>query len=182
MRHRRVIASPTAGFYGWEGVGCCVGTCDHVWHYAHAPARLFPDLERSAREMQDFGTGWEDSGLVRFRGETAGDTYATDGQSGVVLRCYREHQMSPDDAFLKRNWPKIKKATEYLLEPRQGPRRRPEGRPAEHAGHGVLRPQFGDDVVSYLAALRAAEEMAREVGDDAFAKKVRPIFDSGSAR
>ena len=102
-------------FYGWEGVGCCVGTCDHVWHYAHAAARLFPELERSAREMQDFGTGWEDSGLVRFRGETAGDTYATDGQSGVVLRSYREHQMSTDDGFLQRNWPKIKKATEYLL-------------------------------------------------------------------
>ena len=38
-------------FYGWEGVGCCEGTCGHVWQYAHAVARLFPDLERHhARE------------------------------------------------------------------------------------------------------------------------------------
>src|SRR5207247_6965417 len=41
-------------FYGWEGVGCCAGTCTHVWHYAHAPARLFPELERSARERVDY--------------------------------------------------------------------------------------------------------------------------------
>ena len=36
-------------FYGWEGVGCCEGTCGHVWQYAHAVARLFPDLERMTR-------------------------------------------------------------------------------------------------------------------------------------
>ncbi len=168
-------------FYGWEGVGCCVGTCTHVWHYAHAAARLFPELERSAREMQDFGTAWEDSGLVRFRGETAGDTYATDGQCGVVLRCYREHQMSADDAFLKRNWPKIKKAMEYLI-----------SHDTDH--DGVLKDAqpntldtayYGPNSAMtslYLAALRAAEEMAHEIGDDEFAKKVRPIFESGSAK
>jgi non-lysosomal glucosylceramidase len=168
-------------FYGWEGVGCCVGTCTHVWHYAHAPARLFPDLERSAREMQDFGPGWEASGLVRFRGATNPDQYATDGQAGVVLRCYREHQMSPDGAFLKRNWPKIKKAMEYLM-----------SHDADH--DGVLKDAqpntldtayYGPNSAMsslYLAALRAAEEMARETGDEAFAKRVRPIFDSGSAK
>lgn len=31
-------------FWGWEGVGCCHGTCGHVWQYAHAMARLFPEL------------------------------------------------------------------------------------------------------------------------------------------
>ena len=116
-----------------------------------------------------------------FRGETSGDRYATDGQSGVVLRCYREHQMSPDDAFLKRNWPKIKKATEYLL-----------GHDADH--DGVLKDAqpntldtayFGPNSAMsslYLAALRAAEEMAREIGDEAFAKKLRPTFESGGKK
>ena len=35
-------------FWAWEGVGCCEGTCTHVWNYEHAAARLFPELERSA--------------------------------------------------------------------------------------------------------------------------------------
>ena len=57
-------------FYGWEGVGCCEGTCTHVWHYAHAVARLFPQLERSAREMADFGVAFDaETGLIGFRGE-----------------------------------------------------------------------------------------------------------------
>ena len=30
--------------------------------------------------------------------------------------------------------------------PRRGPRRRSQGRPAEHAGHGLFRPQFGHDI------------------------------------
>ncbi len=33
----------------------------------------------------------------------------------------------------------------------------------------------------YLGALRAAEEMARAVGDDAFAAECRDLFDRGSA-
>ncbi|MEK7995634.1 MAG: GH116 family glycosyl hydrolase, partial [Planctomycetota bacterium] len=100
-------------FWAWEGVGCCTGTCTHVWNYAHAPARLFPELERSAREMQDLGEGFESgTGLVGFRSNRA---YAADGQCGTVLKAYREHQMSPDDAFLKRNWPAIKKVLEFSI-------------------------------------------------------------------
>ncbi len=168
-------------FYGWEGVGCCVGTCTHVWHYAHAPSRLFPELERSAREMQDFGTAWQESGLVRFRGETAGDNYATDGQSGVVLRCYREHRMSADDGFLKRNWTKIKKATQYLI----GHDKDHDGVLTDAQPNTLDTAYYGPNSAMtslYLAALRAAEEMAREIGDDDFAKTVRPLFDSGSAK
>lgn len=85
-------------FYGWEGVGCCEGTCTHVWHYAQAVARLFPELERDLRERTDFGLAFhDDSGVINFRGE--GESLATDGQAGCVLRSYREHLMSADDAF-----------------------------------------------------------------------------------
>ncbi|HVK02102.1 MAG TPA: GH116 family glycosyl-hydrolase, partial [Armatimonadaceae bacterium] len=54
----------------WEGVGCCTGNCGHVFNYAQAPARLFPELERSVRTMQDFapGRGLSESGAIGFRG------------------------------------------------------------------------------------------------------------------
>ena len=81
-------------------------------------ARLFPELERSVREMQDFapGVGFiPETGEIRFRGEGWG-LWAGDSQGGYILKAYREHQMSPDNAFLKRNWPNIKRAVQFLIE------------------------------------------------------------------
>ncbi|TKJ35439.1 MAG: hypothetical protein CEE38_14790 [Planctomycetes bacterium B3_Pla] len=164
-------------FWGWEGVGCCSGTCTHVWNYAHAPARLFPELERSARQMQDFGEGFDtESGLVGFRSNRA---YAADGQCGTVLKAYREHQMSADNAFLKRNWPRIKKTLEFSI----GRDGNDDGL-IEDSQHNTFDINFqGPNTFVgslYLAALRAGEEMAKEMGDDSFAKRCRKIFASGS--
>src|SRR6185295_12232515 len=78
-------------FWAWEGVGCCEGTCTHVWNYAHAAARLFPEIERNLREIQDLGVALHPDGLVGFRGQRNG-AYAADGQAGTVLKCYREHR------------------------------------------------------------------------------------------
>ena len=164
-------------FWAWEGVGCCAGTCTHVWNYAHAPARLFPELERSAREMQDFGEGFHpDSGLVGFRSNHA---YAADGQCGTVLKAYREHLCSVDDAFLRRTWPRIKKTLEFSI----GQDGNEDGL-IEASQHNTFDINFeGPNTFVgslYLAALRAGEEMAREMGDEAFAERCKRIFESGS--
>ena len=164
-------------FWAWEGVGCCAGTCTHVWNYAHAPARLFPELERSAREMQDFGEGFDtETGLVGFRSNRA---YAADGQCGTVLKAYREHLMSADNTFLERNWPRIKETLEYSI----GRDGNDDGL-IEDSQHNTFDINFeGPNTFVgslYLAALRAGEEMAKEMGDEAFAGRCRRIFASGS--
>ncbi len=167
----------TGRFWGWEGVGCCEGTCTHVWHYAHAVARLFPDLERDLRKRTDFGTAQDPrTGVINHRGDGAG--LAVDGQAGCILRAYREHQMSRDGALLKELWPRIKLAMQCLIHMDKG-----EGL-VEGAQHNTLdQPWFGKVAwlsSLYLAALRACEEMAHEVGDAEFARTVRAIFARGS--
>ena len=124
-------------FYGWEGVGCCEGTCGHVWQYAHAVARLFPDLERMTREKVDFGLALQPDGAIHFRGEF-NDIPAIDAQAGTILRALREHQMSADSEFLKRNWPQHPSGRRVA--DRQGRQRRRPHReqPAQHARHGLV--------------------------------------------
>jgi uncharacterized protein (DUF608 family) len=167
-------------FWAYEGVVCCEGTCTHVWNYAHAQARLFPELSRSVRELQDFnpedGGGFHpDTGLVGFR---SNDAYAADGQCGTILKAYREHQMSADKAFLERNWPKIKKALEFSISQDGN-----DDGLIENSQHNTYDINFeGPNTMVgslYLAALRAGEEMAKEMGDTAFAERVRKIFESG---
>ncbi len=101
-------------FYAWEGVGCCHGTCTHVYQYAHAMSRIFPELERDERERVDLGIGYEETtGMIRIRGEKTGPSI--DGQAGTILRIYREYLMSPDGGILKDHWEKIKKAVEFVM-------------------------------------------------------------------
>jgi len=163
-------------FYAWEGVGCCEGTCTHVWNYEHACARLFPELSRSTRLMQDLGAGFDAAtGLVGFRGNRA---YAADGQCGTVLKVYREHLMSADRKFLEEAWPKAKKAIEFLI---------------GHDGQGIIEDTqhntydinfYGPNTFVgslYLAALRAAQEMATLAGDGDAAARYKGIREKGAA-
>jgi len=164
-------------YYGWEGVGCCAGTCGHVYHYAHAAARLFPELERDVRERVDFGLAQMPDGAIRFRGEF-NKIPAVDGQAGTILRALREHQMSKDAGFLQRNWPKIKLATQWLI-----------AKDANNDGliesnqHNTLDSDWYGKVAwlsgLYLAALLGAAEMADETGDADFARQCREIFETG---
>lgn len=163
-------------FWAWEGVVCCAGTCTHVWNYEHAMARLWPELEVNIREKQDFGEGFHENGLVGFRSDNA---YAADGQCGTVLKAYREHTMQKDGEFLKRNWPRIKKAMQYSIS--HDPDKDGIIADSQHNTYDINFEGPNTFVGAlYLAALRAAEEMAKEMGDDAFAIECRTIFEQGS--
>jgi non-lysosomal glucosylceramidase len=186
MLNTSVLATSTSfrfkngRFYGWEGVGCCDGTCGHVWYYGHAMARLFPDLERDIRERVDFGLAQRPDGSIIFRAER-GDTGAFDAQAGYVLRALREHQMSSDDTFLKRIWQGVKRATEWLIAQDIN-----DDGLVENGQHHTLDTEWYGPVAwlcgLYLAALQAAAGMAREMGDPAFEKRCSTIYQAGKKR
>ena len=176
-------------FYSMEGIGFCLGTCGHVWNYSQSPSRLFPELERSVRIMQDFNPeyAFNKDGRINFRGYRHDSDsfnvwgYIPDAQSGYVLKAYREHLMSADNEYLDSLWPRIKLATQYLME--RDARHGPLNGILEDLQHLTDSLGWGPNTFTgslYLAALRAAEEMATLQGDDEFAKTCRGLFETGS--
>ena len=168
-------------FYGYEGVYCCHGTCTHVWAYVQAVARLFPELERRLRERVDYNPeiGFDsESGRIGHRGElTRSD--AVDGHSGIILRTYREHQMSEDKSFLRRNYDKMKKAMSYLINTYDSD----EDGILTGGQHNTLDARWYGKItwlsLYYGAALRAAGEMADEMGDKEYGRYVRTLAGRG---
>jgi hypothetical protein len=151
-----------------------------VWHYAQALARLFPEVERDQRERVDFGLALTEDGVIQFRGEDS-RVFAADGQAGRILGLYREHQTSPDGAFLKRLWPKVKRALERLMQAdpkRDGLLRGPLHNTLDADWFGTVPWLCG----LYHAALRAGEAMATETGDTEFAKKCQAILARAAKR
>jgi len=165
-------------FWGWEGVRCCPGTCSHVWQYAQAVGRVFPELERITREKVDYGLAFHEDGRIDYRGEFA-RREAIDGQCGTILRVLREHQMSADDAFLRRIWPRVRRSIEYLIA-QDGD----DNGVLEGAQYNTLDAAWYGPIswISslYLAALRAGAAMAREMDDAAFAGRCETLVDRGS--
>lgn len=165
-------------FWGWEGVGCCQGTCTHVWHYEQTMGRIFPELDIVLREKTDFNPedSYKGDGVIEYRGKGTGA--AMDGQAGIILRSLRDHQMSPDSEFLKRNWTKIKNALEWIIA-QDGT----EDGVIKKNQHNTLDAEWFGDVAwlsgLYLAALRAGEVMAIEMGDRDFEAKCHRILEAG---
>ena len=163
----------TGRFWGWEGVGCCEGTCTHVYHYAQAIGRIFPELERYTREHVDFGAALHPDGIIGYRGEGTGP--AVDGQCGRILGAYREHQMSTNGAFLHRIWPSVRRAMEYLIRHDANGDGLLDG-PQDNTLDGTWYGKIPWISSLYAAALCACEEMAADVGDAAFSAACRQKF------
>lgn len=192
-----VIRSPTClrladgTFLAWEGCfpqrGCCEGNCTHVWNYAQTLAFLFPELERSMRRIE-FLTETDDKGEMAFRTmQIFGDEKwqmipAADGQMGTILRLYRDWKLCGDDAFLEELWPKAQKALTFAFTY------------WDRDGDGMLESQqhntydiefYGPNSLTnslFYAALKAAAEMARYLGDEAFAKRCLTKWEQGAVK
>ena len=190
LRHIGVVFRTANGdVYGWEGSnGCCDPTCTHVWGYVQNAARLFPELERDMRRIDFKHQQGPDGGVnnrtaVPSPPRPTGERPFTDGHCSCILKAYREALNSPGDAWLNEYWPHAKRAVEYLIGRDAATS---DGKPNglleddqwntyDEALHGVTS-FIG---TYYLAALRAGEQWAKRMGDQAFADRCHAIFLEG---
>ncbi len=179
--------------YGFEGccgtIGCCVGTCTHVWNYAQALPYLFPALERSIRENEFRYSVRDEDGHMRFRMKLPRDKLpghnfhaAVDGQLGSILKLYREWLLCGNDDWLREQWDAAKKALEYAWNEWDSDR---DGI-IDGLHHNTYDIEFiGAEPLAnsfYLAALKAAAKIAAYLGEQHKAEEYEKIFRSGSAK
>jgi non-lysosomal glucosylceramidase len=207
MRSPTCFWAEDGKFYGFEGSlgastgmslgtfgGSCPLNCTHVWNYEQALSRLFPQLERTMRET-DLEHVQAPEGYVphrtvlplylpQFWDEPIGGPTnpALDGMLGTVLKVYREARQGAGREWLERMWPRVKKLMLHIEEH------------WDSDGDGVLEGEQPNtyDIAFYgpnmfigsmwLAALRAAEEMAEIQDDKAAAQRWRALFDRGNVR
>ncbi|RPI28022.1 MAG: hypothetical protein EHM61_06500 [Acidobacteria bacterium] len=191
LRTQTCFRLPGGHLFGFEGSsnkrGCCHGSCTHVWNYEQATAFLFGELSLSMRVIE-FAHATNDEGLMSFRvnlplsrAQEFGKA-AADGQMGCIMKMYRDWQLSGRDGLLKQLWPRVRKAVEFCWV--EGGWDADRDGLMEGCQHNTMdveyygpNPQMGG---WYLGALRAAEEMARHVGDKEFAGVCHSLFEKGS--
>ena len=178
-------------FYTMEGVYLGYGTCTHVFHYEQALGRVFPSLARQLRTQTDYGSAFQENGIISYRAELDqgkhldyydGSGYAVDGQAGTILRAYREHTTSEDNKYLNKYWPKIKKSIEFMIQHDAGKKGKPDGILEGGQYNTLDRMWYGKIAWTssmYNAAVQAGAMMANEMGDKSFAKKCEKIVKSG---
>jgi non-lysosomal glucosylceramidase len=189
LRTNTAFLTADGEFHGFEGCndkqGCCHGSCTHVWNYEQATAFVFPRLAHSLRESE-FLRNTEERGLMGFRsylpdGRKIWDRAAADGQMGCLMKLYRDWQFSGDTDWLKKLWPQAKRALEFAWVP--GGWDADRDGVSEGVQHNTYDVEFyGPNPLTsvwYLGALRAGEEMARALDDEASAKEYRRLFENG---
>lgn len=176
LKSPTVLRQTDGRLWAWEGccdeVGCCHGSCTHVWNYAQALPHLFPDLERSLRQTE-FHENQDASGHQAFRASlpirpTTHDFHAAaDGQLGGIMKVYREWRISGDTTWLHALWPKVKQSLDYCIETWDPVHKGV----LEEPHHNTYDIEFwGPDGMCtsfYLGALQAAIAMAGAVGEEA---------------
>jgi uncharacterized protein (DUF608 family) len=173
-----VLREENGNLWGWEGCfpdnGCCEGSCTHVWNYAQAFPHLYPQLERTLRELE-LVRSMDERGHINFRGAIPEGPVdhswhaASDGQLGGMMKIYRDWNISGDTGWLKKIYPLMKRSLDYCI----------GAWDPDHRG-GLFEPHhntydiefWGPDGMCtsiYVGALSAMAQMARAIGreDDA---------------
>lgn len=197
LKSSTVARLPDGTLYGFEGVhareGSCEGSCTHVWNYEQATAFLFPSLARSMRNI-DYEYCQFDNGKMAFRMYLPPErttrqnlhVSAADGQMGGIMKTYREWKISGDTAWLREIWPQVRKALEYAWsEDNECAWDADKDGVMEGRQHHTLDMElFGPNAWLtglYLAALKAAAEMAEALGEADAAAEYRELFERGAA-
>ena len=186
-----VLGASTVMWSGSSG-GSCPLNCTHVWNYAQALAAAFPELERSMRETEleimQAPDGYRPDRVIaptylrQLWGEPIGgpDQPALDGMLGTILKAYREYRGGAGIDWLRRYWPNLTRLLRHV------------DRTWNVDGTGMLsgvQPSTHDiDLTGrnpfmgtlWLAALRAAEEMALLVDDADAGATYRATFSQAS--
>jgi non-lysosomal glucosylceramidase len=174
-----------------SGEGSCEGSCTHVWNYKQALAWLFPALERTLRETEFAYNQLPNGGLTFRQRLPLGSGFdvigpCADGHFGATIKAYREWRNSGDDAWLGRYWPSIKRSIEYAWSA-DNPNRWDPGKTGVLWGkqhHTLDMELFGPNswlTSMYLAALKAAAEMAEAMGEKDFAAECEALAKKGGA-
>ena len=184
--------------YGWEGahvdVGCCEGSCTHVWNYQQTVPFLFPRLERSMRAA-DYKYNLLPNGAMPFRLQlplgtprhlTGMQRPCCDGQFGGVMKIYRDWKICGDTDWLRQLWPGVRRSIEYAWHPENPDRWDPDrtGVLQGRQHHTLDVELFGPNAWLtgfYLGALKAGAEMAEALGEQQCAREFRTIFERGRA-
>eukprot|EP00794_Sanderia_malayensis_P007677 gene7677-8513_t len=196
-----VLNSPTCfwsedgNMYAFEG--CCPLNCTHVWNYEQCLAKLYPDLERTMREIDllhqinpygvvpsrtscplELRRVWEQ--WQNYSTHASDTNICVDGEIGTVLKTYREIKHGAPRSWFDQMWPPVKKIMNRWMNELD-------------TGNGLIngaQPNTYDVSIYgvttfigayYLCALRATEEMAKTQGDTALEKLCNERFKIGSA-
>ena len=192
LRSQTFFRSADGNPLGWEGclddAGSCLGSCTHVWNYELATPFLFGSMARQMRELEYLHATAPD-GAMSFRiglplsKAQEHSLVAADGQFGCVVKLYREWRLSGDDEWLRQLWPACRRSLEFAWI--EGGWDADRDGLAEGAQHNTMDIEYfgpNPEVQSwYLAALAAATEMARAVGDAEFSQTCHEVFISGAA-
>ncbi len=167
-------------------VGCPITETIVCRFYGSIPtAMFFPDLERNT--MLQFAKHQRADGAIPFAfgqpeffDKPYYETQKSLDSSEFVLIAYRDYRWWNDEGFLREIYPHVRKAIQYA-------------KTLDTDDDGVINEvsmQYYDiwqfkGTSAYvgtiwLAALRAAEKMAKAVGDNLFAQECRDLFSKGS--